>query len=98
MRGDLVALLHEATGPGVDYIFGDSIRHLEPDDHGVSVSFEHAERRRFDLVIGADGMHSTVRRLAFGPEEQFIRHKDHYFAFANTDAALGEDRSVGDDV
>jgi 2-polyprenyl-6-methoxyphenol hydroxylase-like FAD-dependent oxidoreductase len=94
MRGDLVALLHEATGHDVEYVFGDSIRRLEQDDDGVTVHFEHADTRRFDLVIGADGMHSTVRRLAFGPESRYVRHKDHYFAFADADASLGEDRWV----
>ncbi|MEV7236784.1 FAD-dependent monooxygenase [Streptomyces sp. NPDC051020] len=39
-------------------------------------------------------MHSTVQRLAFGPEAEFFRHKDRYFAFADSDAALGEDRWV----
>ena len=92
MRGDLVALLHEVTD--VEYLFGDSIRDLTQDDGGVTVSFDHAGTRRFDLVIGADGLHSTVRRLAFGPESRFLRHKDHYFAFADADAALGENRWV----
>jgi 2-polyprenyl-6-methoxyphenol hydroxylase-like FAD-dependent oxidoreductase len=92
MRGDLVTLLHEKTD--VEYVFGDSIRGLEQDDDGVTVAFEHADTRRFDLVIGADGMHSTVRRLAFGPEAWYLRHKKHYFAFASADAALGEDRWV----
>ncbi|GAB3981261.1 FAD-dependent monooxygenase [Actinoallomurus acanthiterrae] len=92
MRGDLVALLHERTD--AEYVFGDSIRHLEQDDDGVTVAFDRADTRRFDLVIGADGMHSTVRRLAFGPEERFVQHRDHYFAFANADAALGENRWV----
>ncbi|WP_329368588.1 FAD-dependent monooxygenase [Streptomyces sp. NBC_01483] len=92
MRGDLVALLHEVTD--AEYLLGDSVRGLEQNDDGVTVTFEHAPTRRFDLVIGADGMHSTVRRLAFGPEEQFIDFKDHYFAFANADASLGEDRWV----
>ena len=94
MRGDLVALLHQATGPGVEYIFGDSIRRLEQDGDGVTVTFDHADTRRFDLVIGADGVHSTVRRLAFGPDSEYIRHKDHYYAFANADVALGENRWV----
>lgn len=92
MRGDLVALLHESTG--AEILFGDCIRTLEQDAEGVDVTFEQAPARRFDLVVGADGMHSLVRRLAFGPEAQFIRHKDHYFAFADADAALGEDRWV----
>ncbi|WP_155370780.1 FAD-dependent monooxygenase [Catellatospora vulcania] len=94
MRGDLVALLHGATEANVEYVFDDSIRHLEQDADGVTVSFDRMDTRRFDLVVGADGMHSTVRRLAFGPPSQFLRHKDHYFAFADADAALGEDRWV----
>ena len=94
MRGDLVTLLHQATDDKVEYLFGDSIRSLVQDDDGVTVTFEHAGSRRFDLVIGADGLHSNVRGLAFGPESQFLRHKEHYFAFANADAALGENRWV----
>ncbi|MEU4219065.1 FAD-dependent monooxygenase [Actinoplanes sp. NPDC026623] len=89
MRGDLVALLHEKTG--VEYVFGDSIRHLEQDDDGVTVALDRAGDRRFDLVIGADGLHSNVRRLAFGPESRYLRHKGHYVAFADAPAALGED-------
>jgi 2-polyprenyl-6-methoxyphenol hydroxylase-like FAD-dependent oxidoreductase len=45
MRGDLVALLHQATGQGVKYVFGDSIRQLEQDNDGVTVSFDHAGAR-----------------------------------------------------
>ncbi|MFF1337687.1 FAD-dependent monooxygenase [Streptomyces sp. NPDC058290] len=93
MRGDLVALLREVADD-VKIRFGDSIRALKQDAHGVTVAFERAPVRRFDLVIGADGMHSNLRRLAFGPEERFVRHKDHYFAFANADGRLGEDRWV----
>ncbi|NUT49791.1 MAG: NAD(P)-binding protein [Saccharothrix sp.] len=92
MRGDLVALLREVTD--VEILFGDSIRGLEQDDDGVTATFEHAPTRRFNLVVGADGMHSAVRRLAFGPEERFVEHKGHYFAFADADASLGEDRWV----
>jgi 2-polyprenyl-6-methoxyphenol hydroxylase-like FAD-dependent oxidoreductase len=94
MRGDLVSLLHGATDPNVGYIFHDTIRDLRQDGDGVTVAFDHAGTRRFDLVIGADGMHSTVRRLAFGPQSRYVRHRGHYFAFADTDATLGEDRWV----
>ncbi|MCC3313991.1 FAD-dependent monooxygenase [Nocardia africana] len=92
MRGDLVRILHDITADDVEYIFGDSVRGLEQDDDGVTVTFEHAAMRRFDLVVGADGLHSTVRRLAFGPESDYVRHMDHYFAFGNTDSTLGPDR------
>lgn len=93
MRGDLVALLHEVTAD-TEILFGDSIRALKQDGHGVTVTFEHAPARHFDLVVGADGMHSHLRRLAFGPEDRYLKHKDHYFAFANADGRLGEDRWV----
>ncbi|MGW2822674.1 FAD-dependent monooxygenase [Streptomyces sp. NPDC001443] len=92
MRGDLVRLLDEATV--TEYLFNDSVQCLEQDDDGVLVTFERAPARRFHLIVGADGMHSTVRQLAFGPEERFVHFKDHYFAFADADASLGEDRWV----
>ncbi|WP_327139195.1 FAD-dependent monooxygenase [Nocardia sp. NBC_01327] len=92
MRGDLVALLHEAAD--VEYLFGHSIRELMQDGDGVVAGFDTGLSRRFDLVLGADGLHSSVRRLAFGPEERFIRHQDHYFAFADAGADLGENRWV----
>ncbi|MBO2445817.1 FAD-dependent monooxygenase [Actinomadura barringtoniae] len=92
MRGDLVGLLHAATD--VEYLFGDSIQALDQDAEGVTVTFESGLERRFELVVGADGLHSNVRRLAFGPESRFLQHRDHYFAFANADASLGVDRQM----
>ncbi|MEU8157369.1 FAD-dependent monooxygenase [Micromonospora sp. NPDC048986] len=94
MRGDLAAILHETTQDDVEYIFDDSIRTLDQDDDGVTVTFAHAPTRRFDLVVGADGTHSTVRDLAFGPESRFLRHLGYYFASANADPGLGERRWV----
>lgn len=73
MRDELCRILHQAVDGGVEYLFDDSIATLAQDDAGVDVGFERAAPRRFDLVIGADGLHSTVRKLAFGPETQFIR-------------------------
>lgn len=66
LRGDLAQVLHDATD-GVEYLFDDTITGLTQDDDGVDVTFERAAPRRFGLVIGADGLYSTVRRLAFGP-------------------------------
>jgi len=72
-RADLAAVLYEAARDGVEYLFDDTITALNQDDHGVEVTFDRGPGRRFDLVIGADGLHSTVRRLAFGPERDFVR-------------------------
>jgi 2-polyprenyl-6-methoxyphenol hydroxylase-like FAD-dependent oxidoreductase len=68
LRGDLGEILYEATHPGVSYLFDDTITDLKQDPDGVLVSFEKADPHRFDVVVGADGMHSVVRRLAFGPQ------------------------------
>jgi 2-polyprenyl-6-methoxyphenol hydroxylase-like FAD-dependent oxidoreductase len=74
-RGDLSTILHEASRDSAEFIFGDSITSLAQDNgRGVDVAFERSRPRRFDLVIGADGLHSIVRRLAFGPESSFVRH------------------------
>lgn len=91
-RGDLAHLLHDATHNDVEYLFGDSILALDQDAAGVEVRFEHQPPRRFDLVIGADGLHSRVRRLAFGPEADFLAFKQHYFAVASADLPFGEAR------
>jgi 2-polyprenyl-6-methoxyphenol hydroxylase-like FAD-dependent oxidoreductase len=78
MRGELTSILYEATRDTVEYVFGDSIRTLEPDADGVTVSFEHGPPRRVALVTGADGLHSNVRRLTFGDEDQFRRYLGGY--------------------
>ncbi len=71
LRGDLAEILYDVTRSDTGYRFGDSITALEQEPDGVRVSFEHAPPERFDLVVGADGVHSQVRRLAFGEESRF---------------------------
>jgi 2-polyprenyl-6-methoxyphenol hydroxylase-like FAD-dependent oxidoreductase len=79
-RGALSELLYRATEGRVAYVFGDSIASLAQTESGVDVTFDHGTARTFDVVIGADGIHSNVRRLAFGDETQFIRHLGPYAA------------------
>ena len=80
LRADLCAVLVTAAGREADIRFGDSITGLQADEHGVDATFERAAPTRFDLVVGADGLHSTVRRLAFGPETDFVRPFGLYLA------------------
>ncbi|QRP47525.1 FAD-dependent monooxygenase [Amycolatopsis sp. FDAARGOS 1241] len=91
VRDDLVSLLYKATCDDVEYVFGDSITALEQLGHGVRVEFEHGGFRTFDVVVGADGLHSTVRRLAFGPEEGFARHLGQHLAIFPAPNVLGLD-------
>ncbi|MBZ4324458.1 FAD-dependent monooxygenase [Streptomyces huiliensis] len=83
LRGDLARLLYEATGPGheTEYLFDDTITELDEDASGVTVGFRSAGTRRFGLVVGADGPHSVVRGLAFGPEREYVRPLDLYTAW-----------------
>ncbi len=79
-RGELAQVLYRHGNSRAEYVFGDSVEALEETASGVRVAFRHGAPREFDLVIGADGLHSTVRRLAFGPERQFVRHLGYYAA------------------
>ncbi|OBJ31795.1 hypothetical protein A5621_21505 [Mycobacterium colombiense] len=72
LRDDLVELLYGASQWTAEYLFDDTIVAVRDDGAAVHVTFERAAPRSFDLVIGADGLHSNVRRLVFGPEEDFI--------------------------
>lgn len=80
LRDDLIELLYGATQSTIEYLFDDSITALRDDGDSVEVTFERSAARRFDLVIGADGLHSNVRRLVFGPEAQFIERLGTYAA------------------
>lgn len=79
-RGDLASILWQAARDDAEFLFDDTITTLTPDRDGVDVTFDRAAPRRFDLIVGADGLHSLTRRLAFGPESEFIRHRGIYVA------------------
>ncbi|MFF3488922.1 FAD-dependent monooxygenase [Streptomyces sp. NPDC002701] len=81
LRGDLARLLYEATLPDTEYLFDDTITEIDQDADAVTVTFEKATPRRFALVVGADGPHSVVRALAFGPEQEFVHPIDLYTAW-----------------
>ena len=68
MRDDLSEIFYNATRRDVEYVFADSITSISADG---DVTFERAAPRRFDVIVGADGLHSNVRALTFGPESQF---------------------------
>lgn len=89
MRDDLSEIYYEATLPDVEYVFGDSITSIGDDG---DVTFENAEPRRFDLVIGADGLHSNVRRLVFG--EVAKNFTGAYLAVLSVPRELGVPRAM----
>lgn len=68
LRGDLAKILYDATKENVSYIFGDYITAIEDAENEVTVTFKNTSPRSFDLVIAADGIRSTTRKLMFGDE------------------------------
>jgi 2-polyprenyl-6-methoxyphenol hydroxylase-like FAD-dependent oxidoreductase len=80
-RGDLARILYESTAPHTRYLFDDRITALHQDADGVDVTFAGGGGDRFDVVVGADGVHSAVRSLAFGPEAEFVKFLGAYTAY-----------------
>jgi 2-polyprenyl-6-methoxyphenol hydroxylase-like FAD-dependent oxidoreductase len=81
LRGDLVNVLYQATKDTAEYRFNTRISDLVQDPSGVDVTMSDGSTQRADLVVGADGPHSAVRRLVFGPEEQFVKPIGGYNAW-----------------
>ena len=92
LRGDLAEVLYDATRDTVEYVFGDRIADLTQDADGVDVAFAAGDRRRFDLVIGADGLHSALRSMVFGPRERYVRHLGLVLAYFSVPNEFGLDR------
>jgi 2-polyprenyl-6-methoxyphenol hydroxylase-like FAD-dependent oxidoreductase len=88
-RGDLSRLLHERTAASAEYVFGDRIESLSTHADRVDAVLRSGRRGSFDLVVGADGIHSGVRRLAFGPEREFVEFLGHYYAVVGSTAPRG---------
>ncbi|WP_353944940.1 FAD-dependent monooxygenase [Streptomyces sp. HUAS MG91] len=94
LRGDLSKLLYERTKDAVEYVFGDSIASLTESATGVDITFDHGAPRTFDLVVGADGLHSNTRRLVFGDESRYLRFFGYYVAGFGMPNHLGLDRTA----
>lgn len=82
-RDRLNRILLDAVPEGVEFRFQVSIMSLADGPQGVDVAFSDGGQGHYDLVVGADGLHSNVRRLAFGPEKAYVRHFGHYVALVD---------------
>ncbi|WP_370331612.1 FAD-dependent monooxygenase [Mycolicibacterium hippocampi] len=91
LRGDLVSGLYQATRKHADYRFSTRISDLTQNPDGVNVTMSDGSHLVADLVVGADGPHSGVRQLAFGPEEHFIRPIGGYNAWFSAPDTVGLD-------
>ncbi|MCW9133694.1 FAD-dependent monooxygenase [Bacillus paramycoides] len=94
MRDDLSSILYDLTKDSIEYIWGDSITAIQETEAGVEVQFIHEKPQTFDLVIGADGLHSNVRSLTFGDEAQFKRTLGCYISIFTLENYLNLDNRV----
>jgi 2-polyprenyl-6-methoxyphenol hydroxylase-like FAD-dependent oxidoreductase len=93
-RSDLSKLLFETTKGRTEAIFGDEIVGLREEPDQVRVQFKHRGERGFDLVIGADGLHSGVRRLTFGPQDRFEKRLGYLVAVFETPGYRPRDEDI----
>ncbi|MFE4543013.1 FAD-dependent oxidoreductase [Arthrobacter sp. NPDC056727] len=93
-RADLAAALLESVHGQAEILHHESVTRLRQDRGGVDVEFMQVPPRRFDLVIGADGLHSNVRRIAFGPEADFARGFAMFVGTLRTLMPVGDPRTV----
>lgn len=70
-RSDIAAAIYGALDGRVETLFGDSITTVDDGGTRMRVGFEHSAPLDVDLVIGADGLHSHIRQLVFGPDSHF---------------------------
>jgi 2-polyprenyl-6-methoxyphenol hydroxylase-like FAD-dependent oxidoreductase len=82
-RDRLNRILLSAIPDDVEFRFKASIVSIADRAGGVDVAFADGGHGRYDLVVGADGLHSNVRRLAFGPERDYVRHFGYYVALVD---------------
>lgn len=73
-RGDLAAAIYRTVEDDIETIYSESIAAIDNRADGVTVELENAGPREFDMLVGADGLHSNVRALTFGPESHYERY------------------------
>lgn len=78
LRSDLAKIIYKSLDKETEFIFGDTIKKIEQDEEKVLVTMKIGLTRRFDLLVGADGLHSIVRKLIFGDESQFEKYYGYY--------------------
>jgi 2-polyprenyl-6-methoxyphenol hydroxylase-like FAD-dependent oxidoreductase len=83
-RDDLLDILQESIPKDVEFLYQNRITEIEQSDENVSVIFKNGEHRNFDFVFGADGTHSSLRKMVFGNEEEFSVFFGAYFATSET--------------
>ena len=93
-RGELAKIIYQSIEGRCETIFGDSITKIVQDEHRVCVTFERTLPRNFDIVIGADGLHSVVRKLVFGKQDHFEKYLGYMVAAFTVNGYRPRDEDV----
>ncbi|GIF16277.1 FAD-dependent monooxygenase [Actinoplanes teichomyceticus] len=93
-RGDLTDALYAAVRDDVEFLFDDSVDTLDQSGNRVEITFRGGDRRTFDMVVGADGVHSRTRELVLGPEQQSPRYLGYRFAVFTMRNTVGLSRET----
>src|SRR5699024_10572559 len=89
LRGNLAGILHRHSAADAKYVFDDEIVAMTESDTGIDITLARRGSESFDLVLGADGVHSAVRRLALGPGKDLIRSDGYAYAVRGRPGPLG---------
>jgi 2-polyprenyl-6-methoxyphenol hydroxylase-like FAD-dependent oxidoreductase len=92
LRSDLERVLYDIVAPDVDIRFGKSVEAIEQDTREVRVILTDGSSEPYDLLVGADGLHSNVREKLYGDESEFERYLGYYTSSFTIDNYLGDDR------
>lgn len=93
LRSDLAKVIFESLNQEVEVIFGDTIDKIEQGKERVEVTFRSGTTRSFDLVVGADGLHSNVRNLIFGSEDRFEKYYGYYTSSFTLNTIAPDDKA-----
>lgn len=93
-RSELASVIYGSLNGEAELLLGDSVKSLNQNASAVEIEFEGGSTREFDLVVGADGLHSRIRELSFGPETEFERYLGIVFATFQVDGYVPRDEGV----
>lgn len=96
MREDFVRVLYEATSSNenITYVFGKTIQHFKQDDAGVTVHYSDGETSNYDILVGADGQGSRIRKAILPPDSDPLSHMGVYIAHWRV-PTVSTDNNVG---
>lgn len=93
LRSDLAKVIYDSLDKETKIIFGDTITEIQQDAEKVQVVLKSGVTRSFDLLVGADGLHSNARNLVFGNESQFEKYYGYYTSSFTIDDFINEGRA-----